>query len=111
MQLFCQGGCGTAYLDEIPGCQQSDANAYCKLKLCNVNAIAKSYEVKDATNNPGFACKGMGATRDYGNWFGMTNVHFEDDLRYAHGSHSVVSNIVCEIETQSGNYNHHSQAR
>ena len=33
-QLYCHEKCGTNWLDIVPGCQQSDADAYCKLKFC-----------------------------------------------------------------------------
>ena len=93
--LYCNGACGDDWLDAQDDCQKTDADAYCKLKLCNENAVATSFDVTIATNNPGFACDEYGT--NYGDWFGMTGVHFEDNIRANHGRGSVVSNVKCQI--------------
>ena len=99
--LYCNGGCGDDWLDNQSGCQKADADAYCKLKLCDVDAVASSFEVTISTNNPGFACNGNG--KNYGDWFGMTGVYFADDIKATHGSGQVVSNVRCQT---LGKYNH-----
>ena len=91
--LYCNGACGDDWLDNRSGCQKSDADAYCKLKLCDTKAFSSTFAVTISTNNPGFACDTYGT--NHGDWFGMTGVHFEDDIKSTHGSGSVVSNVTC----------------
>ena len=98
--LYCSGTCGDDWLDDENDCQKADADAYCKLKLCDENAFAGSFEVTTATNQPGFACTGSGM--NYGNWFGMTDVYFGDDIESTHGGGKVVSNVLCQTP---GKYN------
>ena len=90
--LYCNGDCGDDW-DGIDGCQRSDADAYGKLKLCDGAAYANLFEVGVSLHQPGFACNGIG--ENFGNWFGMMDVHFEDDLSSTHGSGSVVYNVNC----------------
>ena len=105
--LFCAGSCGK-HLDNERNCQKSDADAYCKLRFCDEGAFAISFEVTDGTNKPGFACSGIG--KNYGNWFRMTNVYFDDDIAKTHcggrctGNANVVSNVICQT---SGKYNYY----
>ena len=99
--LYCHGTCGSEWLDKIKGCQRSDADAYCKLKSCGEDSVASSFEVTTATNNPGFACHGLGT--DYGDWFGMTGVRFENDIKATHAAGKVVANVACRT---SGKYNY-----
>ena len=101
-QLYCYGTCGY-WLDNTAGCQKRDADAYCKLKLCNENAHAFSYETSEALHSPGFSCNGYGT--NFGNFWGMRDVHFEDNIGSTHGqfvSNAVVSTVKCE---QPGNLN------
>ena len=98
--LYCNDACGTFWLDEEKGCQQSDADAYCKLKLCDADAISTSYNITEDSNNPGFACRGHGT--NFGDWFGMTDVWFKEDIRSSHHGGSVVSEVVCEKTGKSG---------
>ena len=95
--LYCYGTCGGDWLDNQNGCQKADADAFCKLRLCDGDAFATSFDVTSATNNPGFACDGYGT--NYSDWLGMTSVHFNDDIKTTHGSGDtdVVSNVRCQI--------------
>ena len=93
--LYCDGPCGDSYgTDNEMGCQKSDADAYCKLKFCDAAAYATSYEIGVASNRPGFACTGP-EENNLGDWFGMRNVYFDDDIRWSHGPGSVVENVIC----------------
>ena len=105
--LYCEGSCGDDWLDNQYGCQERDADAYCKLKLCDGNAVATSFDITPATNNHGFACDGVG--KNYGDWFGIHGVYFENDIGATHGQlpGSVVSNVTCQI---SGKYNYYFRA-
>ena len=98
--LYCYGSCGDNWLDNQKGCQQADADAYCKLKFCDENVFATRFEVTASTNKSGFACDGHGT--NYGDWLGMTDVYFHDDIKAAHGDGQVVSNVVCQ---KAGKFN------
>ena len=77
------------------GCQQSDADVYCKLKMCDETAIAISYDLGIASSDPGFACNGYGT--DMGEWFGISSVTFESNIVGSHGLGRVIKNATCEI--------------
>ena len=99
--LYCHGACGDDWLDDQAGCQKSDADAFCKLRLCDGNAFAVDYSVGKASNDPGFSCNGHGT--NYGNWFGITDVHFDEDILGTHinwgrrtNINPVVGNVTCK---------------
>lgn len=102
-QIYCNGNCGT-WLDEVAGCQQSDADAYCKLKTCDENAVAISFQHGIASTQGGFACDDRGT--NYGDWFGMTDVHYDDNIQNTHGSGPVLNNIVCDSTTDDAGLGH-----
>ena len=82
-------------MDTEVGCQQADADAFCKLKFCDEDAFSTDYEVSMATyGTPGFACDGRG--KNYGDWFGMKDVYFTKDTRKTHMQGKVVSNVTCK---------------
>ena len=124
--MYCEGSCGDDWTDGIDDCQQADANAFCMLTVCNVNATASSFEItltdNDAPITRGFACNRdkirhgqiISAdveeyeTRYEGEWFGIKNVYFTNDMEKTHGSGgSVVSSVVCQT---SGKYNYRFRA-
>ena len=76
------------------GCQQSDADAFCKLTMCDETAVAVSYELGKASSKPGFACDGRGT--DMGEWFGIPNIHFDSNILSSNGNGRVIKNVVCE---------------
>ena len=92
--LYCNGGCGNIWLDDQEGCQKQDADAYCKLKLCDGDAVSTSFNVTEDSHNPGFACRGRG--KNFGNWFGIQNVWFQDDIRSSHYGGLVVTDVACQ---------------
>jgi hypothetical protein len=97
IQLYCYGTCGDDWLDNITECQKPDADAYCKLKYCNENSYALTFELSKSLDGPGFACDTYG--ENFGNFFGMTDIHFEEDVGSTHGhklDNQVVSNIECD---------------
>merc|ERR1719362_2746797 len=49
-QLYCQGVCGSSWLDHTKNCQSTDADAFCKLKLCDEDAYAINFKVSNAIN-------------------------------------------------------------
>ena len=112
--LYCHGYCGKDWLDDVRGCQQADADAFCKLKLCNKHAKATTYEVTNSTYDiPGFACALSRRERknmeDFellqeGILFGITDIYFTNSSGHTHGTEEhVVSNVICQT---SGKYNY-----
>ena len=111
--LYCHGYCGEDWLDDVSGCQQADADAFCKLKLCDEHANATDYEVTTSTyDTPGFACDF--SRREHknmeefelvyeGTLFGITDIYFTNSSGHTHGTKGdVVSNVICQT---SGKYN------
>lgn len=52
-QLYCNGYCSW---DGNPGCDQPDADVFCKLKTGNPNSAASSFVADTALDMPGFSC-------------------------------------------------------
>ena len=100
--LYCHGACGNDWEDAEEGCQEADADSFCKLTLCHEHAYATSHEVTLATREPGFACDGRGEKFE-GSWFGINDIYFSDSVRGDHGQGYVVSNVMCDIY---GKYNY-----
>jgi len=87
--LECQG------YDNQDGCQQADADAFCVLSQCCEDSVATYFEIKSATNVPGFACGLNSLGTDHGNYFGYTNVHTGPDIKSDHGDGDAITNAVC----------------
>ena len=101
-QLYCNGACGDDWLDTSINCQKTDADAYCKLKFCDKEAYAISFNISKALYEPGFACNHRG--KNFGKYFGIYNVWFEDDVGSTHGLRvdtQVVSNVKCHLTGNS----------
>jgi len=101
-QLYCNGSCGTWGGGE--GCQQADANAFCKLKLGNAAAVATTFQVSSAAAAPGICCPGSGVESNcvtlgaFVNRGVVLSVSVNDtNLLASHGSGSVVTNVVCAV--------------
>ena len=105
--MVCHIRCGDDWLDDEWGCQQRDADAFCKLKLCEANAHAFDFEVskiprpppaKDGKKKgiPGFICNRSNKKgKNLGDWFGMKNVYFAENTFAANGGVSAVTNVRC----------------
>ena len=114
--LFCNGACGddwgNSHGDAEKGCQQADADAYCKLKLCDVYQFSTFYVVDRLSGNddpmtPGFGCMygkekvDVDFDKYEGTWFqdeGFTiqDVHFTTGTWETHGSGQVIRNATCD---------------
>ena len=92
--LYCDKDCGTIWLDDEYGCQQEDADAFCRLKNCDVQSHSLSFNVSLSTNTPGFSCRGIG--KNFGKVIGISDVHFVTDIKSTHGTGDVVTNITCK---------------
>ena len=95
--LYCDNDCGLDWLDNEYGCQASDADAFCRLKYCDTNFYAGSFEITPAINQSGFACRGVGKNfgRSFDPYQGIMDVHYVQNMKAAHGEGNVVSNITC----------------
>ena len=54
-QLYCEGTCGN-WNNGANGCDQTDADVFCKLKTDNPLSTATSFTVAIATAEPGVCC-------------------------------------------------------
>ena len=93
-QLYCFGTCSYAGAD---GCDQADADVYCRLVRGDPNSVAISFQVVGTQNAPGFACPNnavnLGAFPEYGV---ANNVWYEDaNVAATHNGGLVVANINC----------------
>ena len=97
IELYCDDDCGTNWLDDEPGCNATDADAFCRLKDNTIASYAKSFDITEASNQPGYACRGIGKKHDgVGiDKSGMKDVWVVDDVKKSHGNGKVVSNIAC----------------
>ena len=123
-QLFCHNYCGDDWNNEedtsqkgVYGCQEEDANAFCKLKLCDENAFPLPGTIKGvynetnldkrvyATHDWGFACDlikvGDGVTNYEGPFFGIKDVKVDADVLENHG----IGSIVTATCVKPGKYN------
>lgn len=93
VQLFCESSCsyGGGY-----GCDQTDADIFCKLKTCNCNAYATSFQIKQVVSGKGFACAGSGLYAGPQTGYCVSaDVWYSTDLMGAGNFGSVVTNVVC----------------
>ena len=95
--LYCSKDCGANWLDNEHGCQASDADAFCRIKLCRKDVYAKHYTITDASNQNGFSCAGIGTrfSREYQKYQGFDEIYFTNDMRSSHGVGNIVTNITC----------------
>jgi len=93
-QLYCNGTCTWAGGD---GCDQADADIYCKLVTGNPNSVANSFLLNTAGDAPGFSCPGYGTNLGTLPTFGVNvNVWYQDSSIFAnHGAGIVVTQVSC----------------
>jgi len=100
-QLFCAGTCGT--WGGGNGCQQADADAFCKLKTGNPNSTAITFALGVAAAAPGICCPsvdpattGCTTLRTFDNRGvpQLVSVH-ETSLVSTHGPGQVITNVTC----------------
>lgn len=100
-QLSCAGTCGT--WGGGSGCQQADADAFCKLKTGNPNSHAIRFYLGIATAEPGICCPSVDASM-----FGCTPLRqfdnrgvpllvavHEANLLSTHGPGKVITSVMC----------------
>ena len=91
--LYCDKECGTYWIDNQDGCQQADADAFCRIRECNDMWYAEKFDIGTVKPLPGFSCAGVG--KNYGNWGGLSGVHFTENMEKTHGSGNVVTRVIC----------------
>ena len=93
-QLYCNGTCTWA---GGQGCDQADADIFCKLKTCNCNSHASSFQVVTALNKKGFSCPSYGQNLGpMPQYCVNVNVWYQGSSIVAnHGNGDVVVNVVC----------------
>jgi hypothetical protein len=95
-QLYCNGSCSWA---GGSGCDQADADIFCKLRTGNPNSTATTYDTATALPLPGFSC----APKSFGTHIGtlplrgvFVNVAYQDSSILAnHGPGIVIVNPEC----------------
>ena len=99
-QLYCYGSCNWGGAE---GCDQIDADLFCKLKTDNSASTATSFTTTRAMDAPGFACPfhTHAATTVLGATFRSVTpasgpVRYQDSsILASHGSGLVVDSVVC----------------
>ncbi len=98
-QLYCAGTCGA--WGGGNGCQQEDADAFCKLKTGNPASTATSYSLAAAAPAPGVCCPGITLPSCIalgtfpGRGVAVAVAVDDTNLQLSHGAGQVVTNVVC----------------
>ena len=91
-QLFCNSGCSWA---GGFGCDDADADVFCKLRTGNPLSEAESYTIESARSAPGFPCP-SGYPTVYTDRGVSETVYYTDlDLLTTHGSGDVITDPIC----------------
>jgi len=93
-QLYCEGTCS---ISGGSGCDQTEADRFCKIKTDNPASVATSFSTPTALDEPGFSCANqLGVPVDM-NSRGVTEViRYQDSSIVAnHGAGHVITNAVC----------------
>jgi len=97
-QLYCNGGCTWS---GGSGCDQTEADIFCKLTMCNCNAYATNFQVVTALPQPGFGCT-WGPGDDFGEYpqycVNMNVVYSSGNVLNENGPGSVLANVQCAIQ-------------
>jgi large repetitive protein len=93
-QLYCEGSCSWA---GVGGCDQADADIFCKLRTGNPSSTATRFSITTAQPVPGFSCPFAGTQIGTLPLRGvLVNVAYQDSSILAnHGPGTVIINPVC----------------
>jgi hypothetical protein len=95
-QLYCNGTCSWG---GAQGCDQADADIFCKLKTGSTTSTATAFTTGVATAQPGFCCPGGGYGQNLGTMpeYGVNlNVWYQGtSLQANHGSGTVITSVTC----------------
>lgn len=90
-QFYCNGTCSFVGGD---GCDQADADVFCKLITDNPASTATNFTVEIALDEPGFACPNFG-TPIVQDRVAQPVLWREPSVLANHGAGSVITNPVC----------------
>ncbi len=98
--LYCSGSC--SYAGDT-GCDQLDADLFCRLKTCNINASAASWQLITISGSspdvPGIACSagGKGTNKGTQPAYGVyVNVWYVDKFKTSYPTgNTAIGNVVC----------------
>lgn len=102
-QWFCTSTCGH-WGDKKDGCQQEDADAFCRLKMDNPRATARSFELGPIDTDPGVCCPTVNPRNactvlgNFGNRGVNLTVTSTDNLSSSHGRNDTIVELVCTGE-------------
>ena len=96
--MFTCAGCMSQGIGKT--CTTTDADEYCKLRLCDSRATAKGSITTHAApaNQPGFSCYDISAipgNSNLGAWFGK-DVWYLTNVRGTAGPIDVLLNVPCD---------------
>ena len=100
-QLYCNGSCSWA---GAQGCDQADADIFCKLRTGSSTSTASSFTTGTASAQPGFPCSPLGYGVVLGNGSlplrGVANLGFsisyqDTSILANHGAGAVISGVTC----------------
>jgi hypothetical protein len=94
-QLYCNGTCSWA---GAQGCDQEDADVFCKLKTGRLDAVARTFQIVKALPEGGYTCPQPSYGQSLGAWkeAGIEDIRFQETSILAnHGSGDVVTDVEC----------------
>jgi hypothetical protein len=97
-QLYCNGSCSI----NGSGCDQDDADLFCRLKTGNPNAVAAAFSVETALPLPGFSCPlpmfatyGTKLTHLGSRGVSVPVFYSEDSILDTHGEGMAITSVTC----------------
>jgi len=92
-QLYCNGSCSWG---GAQGCDQADADIFCKLKTGRANAVATAFTTATALAQPGFSCPNLGTNLGVVWEYGAGTVWYQGTSILAnHGGGTVINSVTC----------------
>ena len=93
-QLYCNRGCSVV---GAGGCDQPDADLFCKLKTGSPLSVATSFSLGMVQDAAGFTCPGIGtqAPNLGGRGIGVAMYYSDESLLSSHGDGQSITNVVC----------------
>ena len=104
--MYCDRDCGANWQDNEYGCQEADADAFCRLKFCNNSVYARNFSVTTVSNVNGFSCKGIGIRfkENIRSLQKMGDIYFSNAMIDTLGEGYVVANVTCANMTSKSIY-------
>lgn len=96
-QLYCNGGCSWS---GPQGCDQADADTFCRLKTGRPDTYAVRFRVEKALPTGGFPCAMPSYGHSLGPWpeGGFADVRYQDtSILQNHGAGDVIADVECGV--------------